>query len=102
MREFQDKRYIGPANGSWRFCGSEIAERKPTVCRLQIHLEGDQTVYFDSNNKDQSMERVKRSECIKLTAFFELDSSGNPFSPDSVVSTYPGTLYMGHKEKGIE
>ena len=41
--------------------------------RLQIHLEGEQTVYFDPSNKDQSIERIEKSERTKLIAFFRLN-----------------------------
>ena len=74
VREFQNKRYVGPAESCWRLRANEVAEQKPSVCRLQIHLPGEQTVYFDSNDKDQSFEKIKRSERTKLTAFFELNS----------------------------
>ena len=37
--------------------------------RLQIHLEGEQTVYFDPSNKDQSVERIEKIQHTKLIAF---------------------------------
>ena len=80
VRQFQNKRYVGPAEAAWRLRGNEIAERKPTVCRLQIHLPGEQTVYFDSNDKDESIERIERSERTKITAFFELNNNGDEFA----------------------
>ena len=74
VRDFETKRYISGAESTHRLQGNEIAERKPTVCRLQLHLPGEQTVYFDASNKDQSIERIERSERTKLTAFFELNN----------------------------
>ena len=77
VREFQNKRYVSGAEACWRFRGNEIAERKPHVNRLQLHLQGEQTVYFDASNKDQAVERTEKSERTKLTSFFELNANSN-------------------------
>ena len=69
VQEFQNKRYVSGAEACWRLRENEIAERKPVVNRLQIHLKGEQTVYFDASDKDQSIKRIERSEQTKLTAF---------------------------------
>ena len=58
VKEFQNKRYVSGGEACWRFRGNEIAERKPSVNRLQLHLKGEQTVYFDPSDKDQSIERI--------------------------------------------
>ena len=73
VQEFQNKRYVSGAEACWRLRENEIAEHKPVVNRLQIHLKGEQTVYFDASDKDQSIKRIERSEQTKLTAFFELN-----------------------------
>ena len=57
------------AEACWRLRENEIAERKPVVNRLQIHLKGEQTVYFDASDKDQSIKRIERSKQTKLTDF---------------------------------
>ena len=77
VREFQNKRYVSGAEACWRFRENEIAERKPHVNRLQLHLQGEQTVYFDASNTDQSVERIEKSERTKLTSFFELNANSN-------------------------
>ena len=56
VREFQNKQYVSGAEAAWRQCQNEVATRKPAVNRLQLHLPGEQTVYFDSNKKDESIE----------------------------------------------
>ena len=61
--------YVSSAEVCWRFPDNEIAEQKPSVNRLQKHLEREQTVYFDPSNKDQSIERIEKSERTKLIAF---------------------------------
>jgi hypothetical protein len=99
VREFQNKRYVGPAEGAWRLRGNEIAERKPTVCRLQIHLEGEQTVYFDSNDKDESIEKIERSERTKLTAFFELNSNGDKLAQTLLYRDIPEHYTWDSKDR---
>ena len=69
VQEFQNKRYASGAEACWRLRENEIAERKPVVNRLQIHLKGEQTVYFDASDKYQSIERIEWSERTKITAF---------------------------------
>ena len=67
---FQNKRYTSAGEGAWRIFCNEICEQWPPSTRLQIHLQGQQTVYFDTSNKDQSIESIRRSETTKLTASF--------------------------------
>ena len=74
VQEYLNNRYVSPGEGCWRLRGNEVAGRKPSVSRLQIHLEGEQTVYFDADEKDQSMERIERSERTKLTSYFDLNA----------------------------
>lgn len=40
-------------------------------------LRAEQTVYFDANCKDESIEKIERSKRTKLTAFFELNRHNN-------------------------
>ena len=56
VREFQNKHYVSGAEAAWHQCQNEVADRKPAVNRLQLHLPGEQTVYFDSIKKDESIE----------------------------------------------
>ena len=72
VAEFQHKRYIAGAEASWRLRCNEVAERKPAVIRLKIHLKDQQIVYFDANEKDQSINRINRSEKTHLTSFFDI------------------------------
>ena len=73
VEEFKNKRYVSGEEEAWQNRGIELTEQKPAVSRLQIHLPGEQTVFFDSNNKDESIERIEKSERTKLTSFFELN-----------------------------
>lgn len=42
---------------------------------MQIHLPGEQIVYFYANKKNQSKEVIERKARTKLTAYFELCST---------------------------
>lgn len=77
VQNFQNKRYVSGAESCHRLRERELAERKPSVHRLQLHLQDKQTVYFDANEKDQCIERIERSERTKLTSFFELCNNGD-------------------------
>ena len=72
IKMFQNKRYTSAGEGAWRIFCNEICEQWPPSNRLQIHLQGRQTVYFDASNKDQSIESIRRSKITKLTAFLSL------------------------------
>ena len=60
VRESQNKWYVSGAE-AYRH-QNEVADRKPAVNRLQLHLPGEQTVYFDSNKKDESIEQIQQAE----------------------------------------
>ena len=75
VQEFKNNRYTAGAESAWRLRQNELADREPSVCRLQLHLENQQTVYFDANdNMENCIEKIERSERTKLTAFFELNA----------------------------
>ena len=42
VEQFQNKQYVSAAEASWCQCQNEVADRKPTVNRLQLHLPGEQ------------------------------------------------------------
>ena len=57
-----------------RLLGTNVRMRWQTrKHRLQLNLPGVQTVYFEFNKKDESIERIAQAEQTKLTSFFELN-----------------------------
>ena len=56
IEQFQNKRYVSAGEAAWCQRQNEVADRKPAVSRLQIHLPEGQTVYFDLNKKDELIE----------------------------------------------
>ena len=53
---------ISAGEAAWHQHQDEVADRKPAVNRLQLHLPGEQKVYFDSNKKDESFEQIEQAE----------------------------------------
>ena len=70
IEQFQNKQYV---SADWCQHQNEVADRKPAENRLQLHLPEEQTVYFDSNKKDESIEEIEKAAQTKLTSFFELN-----------------------------
>ena len=62
VQEYQNKQYVSAAQATWCQHQNEVADRKPPVNRLKLHLPGEQTVYFDSNKIDESIEQTEQAE----------------------------------------
>ena len=62
VREFQNKQCVSGAEAAWHQHQNEMVDRKLAVNRLQLHFPGEQTVYFDSNKKDESIEQIEQAE----------------------------------------
>ena len=73
--EYKTQRYISTAESCWRLRRNEVAERKPAVFRLNVHLPEQQIVYYNPNDYD--IEHFKRqletSKKTPLTAYFDLN-----------------------------
>ena len=73
VREFQNKCYVSGAEAACHQCQNEVADRNPAVNRLQWHLPGEQTVYFDSSKRDESIEQIEQlSKLNKLNSLLSL------------------------------
>jgi len=72
--EYKTKRYVSSAEGCWRLRGNEVAERKPAVFRLNVHLPDEHTVYFNPDDYDieNFQHKLERSKSTPLTAYFDL------------------------------
>lgn len=56
----------------WRLLKFEIAKRFPSVQRLSIHLENEQTVYYLNDRGLRATMETGRAEQTTLTEFFRL------------------------------
>ena len=77
-----------------------MVDRKPTVSRLHIHLQDNQIVKFDPNNRKWSLEKLEQSKRTKLTAFFELCSEENDIAHTLLYQAIP-EYYTWNPEKRI-
>ena len=55
VQQFQNKQYVSAAEAAWFQHQNEVAHRKPTVNRLQLHLPEERTAYFNSNKKTNQL-----------------------------------------------
>ena len=65
---FQDARYISASESVWRLLAYDFVDRNPPVVRLDVHLEGHHTVYFQEDNAEHAANRPRAG--TKLTEWF--------------------------------
>ena len=71
IKEYLDARYIGSVESCWHIMEFGMHAEAPTVYRLPIHLEDQQTIYFNAEDDiDEVLERGG-SKVTRLTAWFE-------------------------------
>eukprot|EP00984_Skeletonema_dohrnii_P018289 scaffold8514_cov74-Skeletonema_dohrnii-CCMP3373.AAC.1 len=79
--EYQTKRYVSVAEGCWRLRKNEIAERKPAVFRMNVHLPEQQTVYYNPDdyniedfehkvNMKEFKQKMDKAKKTPLTEYF--------------------------------
>ena len=75
VQQYLDSRYIAAPESVWRILGFNVHNEEPTVYRLPIHLEYEQTVTF--NEEGVNLERtLYRAVNTQLTRYFE--ANGDP------------------------
>ena len=70
IQGYQDARYISASEAAWRLFSFPMVEHHPSVERLEVHLEGKQTVYFEKGNESAAAMKSK-TKSTKLIAWFE-------------------------------
>lgn len=79
INQFVDGRYVSGAEGCWRLFHNPLAETRPNVVRLQIHLEGEHIVRFEVGEDLQQAADQGANQSTTLLAWFKL----NRESPDN-------------------
>ena len=88
-------RYLGPCESCWRLLEYPIHECDPSVMRLQLHLEGEQTVsWTEDMNAQEVQEKAARSQTT-LTAFFRYNDALDPGEEPCLYQNFP----IGHVYK---
>jgi hypothetical protein len=88
VKKFIDGRYISPTDAMWRIFHFPIHEQFPPVCRLQVHLPGQQNVvFYDDDNIGEVIEE-NLDKRTTLTAFFLANAVHGPTGELARTLTY--------------
>lgn len=116
MSLYEDGRYVGSSEGSWRLLEFAMHSRVPAVVRLAIHLPDQQVVMFEDDTTADQQELQRRfrdtSSQTTLTHWFEFNATaksewvqqnrnrpdGAPAVPRPAVMC---TLYMDMPERHV-
>ncbi len=75
VERFVNARYISASQAYWRLYEFRISERYPPVDKLPLHLENEQTVYFQPSQASEIAS--KPPPVTKLTAYFDLNKESS-------------------------
>ena len=81
--DYASMRFYGSMEAAYRLLAFAIANNKPPVQKLRIHLENEQDVFFVPGEEEKAMQTGRQTE---LTAFFQLNeyeklTNGSDFNP---------------------
>ena len=71
IKDFLEGRYVAAQEACWRLFGFETNNKSHSICRLPVHLPGQQYVTFEEGTSLQSV--IDQNAETKLTKFFELN-----------------------------
>ena len=72
-KKYQDLKSFGAAESAWRLFEFEMSHRYPSVKKLPVHLETEETVYmYEEVSLEDALERSKTN---KLNAFFQYNAA---------------------------
>nr|PNR35899.1 hypothetical protein PHYPA_021749 [Physcomitrium patens] len=71
IKDFLEGRYVAAQEACWRLFGFETNNKSHSICRLPVHLSGQQYVTFKEGTSLDSV--IDQNAETKLTKFFELN-----------------------------
>jgi len=71
IEQYVNARYISASSAFWRIFSFSVVEKSPSVLKLPLHLENEQTVLFDGSNPTASVSHGPPN--TKLLAWFQLN-----------------------------
>ncbi|XP_031127554.1 uncharacterized protein LOC116029648 [Ipomoea triloba] len=77
IKEYQNARWISPREAARRIFGFGIAEMKPAVIQLQMHLENSQYINFYGHERITYIVSREDSSRTMLTEFFAMNLSSD-------------------------
>ncbi|XP_053567008.1 LOW QUALITY PROTEIN: uncharacterized protein LOC128656868 [Bombina bombina] len=72
IQNFLDTRYVSAPEAVWKLYGFLMHHQTHTIIRLQVHLPGEQDVYFHNDNIQLAAEKAQDRDTT-LTAYFKLN-----------------------------
>ncbi|XP_045500045.1 uncharacterized protein LOC123697545 [Colias croceus] len=96
VTRFQSGRYISSSEAVWRILSFNIHERYPPVTHLDVHLEGGQRIYFNTENVTERLENPRQTT---LLAFFRLCQTDD-FAKSLLYEEVP-SYYTYDKQRGV-
>ncbi|XP_076041898.1 uncharacterized protein LOC143025775 [Oratosquilla oratoria] len=71
IKNFRDARFVNANEATWKIFQFNIHSSYPAVCNLDLHLEGENDVFFEASTSQEAIVK-KASKDTQLTAFFKL------------------------------
>ncbi|XP_076067683.1 uncharacterized protein LOC143040473 [Oratosquilla oratoria] len=71
VRNYQDARYVNANEATWKIFKFPIHKSSPPVTTLDLHLEGENEIFFKEDENAASLQR-KTAKDTQLTTFFKL------------------------------
>lgn len=90
---YLDCRYLSAQEACWRLFQFDMQGRSHSVIRMQIHLPGQQFVYFESGGEEEALEKAADSMLMGWFALNERDPSAN-----NLLYTEVGEQYVWNKQ----
>jgi hypothetical protein len=75
LQHFKEMRVMGPYEAWYKVTGTQMAHIYPPVDILAIHLQDEQTLYFEEGQEEEAIER---DQTTQLTAWFRLNQMDGP------------------------
>jgi len=100
VKEYVHKRYISATYAHWRIMEYELVQMVPTVIKLKIHEEGEQSVLFQPN-ADSIQTQLNTASTTMLTEYFSANACPLRQSTASALlyEEFPTSFTWNTKEK---
>ncbi|XP_076045864.1 uncharacterized protein LOC143028110 [Oratosquilla oratoria] len=87
VKNFQEARFINANEATWKIFKFEIHKSYPPVMTLDLHLEGENEIFYDERSSERELEKRARKD-TQLTVFFKL-CSRNTFAASLLYHELP-------------
>jgi len=74
IKRYLHGRYLGPTEAVWRLFQFAMHDEQPPVTHLQLHLPGQQAVYFAGHQDSDHIRDLIEGSMTTLMAFFSYNA----------------------------